>query len=158
MRARAVLAAAVASAAFAAGVTVATAGADEDTLGEVRAATARFHSVTQAERAGYTPFADCFDSADGGMGQHYVSDDLLNDNGVVDPAQPEALVYEVRGDQLKLVAVEYIVNQTDVAAAPSLFGHDFHEFGPFYVLHAWVWQDNASGTFADYNPDVTSCP
>lgn len=152
-----VLLATVALATIVAGVAATTAGADDDELREVRSATARFHNVKQAERAGYTPFADCFDSSEGGMGQHYVSDALLNDGGVVDATEPEALVYEVRGGKLKLVAVEYIVLQADVEGPPRLFGHDFHEFGPFYVLHAWSWRDNSAGIFADWNPDVAPC-
>ena len=24
----------------------------------------------------------------------------------------------------------------------------------WYVAHAWVWMDNPSGVFADWNPDV----
>ena len=158
MRPRAILAAAAASAGLLAGVMATTAGANDHALRDVRTATARFHSVTQAEKEGYTPFADCFESAEGGMGQHYVSDDLLDDGGAVDATTPEALVYEVRGDQLKLVSVEYIVFQADVAGPPSLFGQAFHEFGPFYVLHAWVWRDNLAGTFADWNRDVLPCP
>ena len=158
MNPRAIIAAAVASAGLVAGATVATAGANDHELRDVRTATARFHSVTQAEQAGYTVFADCFESAEGGMGQHYVSNTLLNDQGAVEATTPEALVYEVRGDQLKLVSVEYIVWQADVSGPPSLFGQPFHEFGPFYVLHAWVWRDNLAGTFADWNRDVLPCP
>jgi hypothetical protein len=77
----------------------------------------------------------------------------------VDPNKPEALVYAVGSDgKLRLVAVEYIVNQSDVAEPPHLLGHHMHPFGPFFVLHAWVWQDNPTGTFEDWNPDVAPCP
>lgn len=158
MRPRSILAVLVASASLVAAVTVATADARGDDLRAVRPATARFHSVNQAERAGYTVFADCFESPEGGMGQHYVSNALLEDRGAVDPKNPEALVYEVRGDKLQLVAVEYIVYQDDVSGPPALFGHPFHEFGPFYVLHAWIWRHNPTGTFEDWNPDVAPCP
>jgi hypothetical protein len=128
--------------------------------------TARFHSVTQAEKADYTPFGGCFDSTDGGMGQHYVNEDLVDSH--VDPLQPEALVYEVRGGKLQLVAVEWLIpapaNDADRAALaptmPSLYGHQLHDAFPvpFFVLHAWVWKDNPDGTFADYNPHVGACP
>lgn len=158
MNPRAIIGAAVALASLATGVTVASAGGSDHEPRDVRTATARFHSVTQAEQAGYTLFADCFESADGGMGQHYVSNDLLDDQGAVDATTPEALVYEVRGDRLKLVAVEYIVYQADVSGPPSLFGQPFHEFGPFFVLHAWIWRDNLAGTFTDWNRDVLPCP
>jgi hypothetical protein len=76
--------------------TIVAAGAIGPSLGDVRTATARFHSVNQAEKHGYTVFADCFESDEGGMGQHYVSDALLNDDGAVDATKPEAMVYEVR--------------------------------------------------------------
>jgi hypothetical protein len=145
-----------------AGVTVTSASAGGSaSLQDVKKATARFHSVTQAEAEGYTVFADCFDDPTlGGMGQHYVNQSLLNDGGQVDPNKPEALVYEVRDGSLKLVAVEWIVNQADVTQAPDpLFEHGhFHPFATFYVMHAWIWRDNPSGMFEDYNPDVAACP
>jgi len=117
-------------------------------------------------KAGYTLFGGCFDSTDGGMGQHYVNEDLVDPH--VDPLQPEALVYEVRGGKLQLVAVEWLIpapaDDADRAALaptmPSLYGHQLHDAFPvpFFVLHAWVWKDNPDGTFADYNPHVGACP
>jgi hypothetical protein len=26
------------------------------------------------------------------------------------------------------------------------------------VIHAWIWKDNPSGIFQDYNPKVRLCP
>lgn len=47
----------------------------------------------------------------GGMGIHYVKNELVGDS-VVDAASPEALVYEPRrSGRLRLVAVEYVVFQ-----------------------------------------------
>ena len=45
-------------------------------------------------------------------------------------------------------------------ALPSLHGQDFHKHSslPLYVLHAWIWQDNADGMWADFNPAVAGCP
>lgn len=130
------------------------------TLGDVRRATARFHSVRQAERLGYEAFLDCFDSDAGGMGQHYVNLTLLDGN--VDARRPEAMVYEVTDRGLDLVAVEYIVpgDLVDPANPPTLFGQDFHLNAALgvWVLHAWVWRTNPSGVFADYNPLVAPCP
>ena len=101
----------------------------------------------------------CFDSAAGGMGVHYVK----GIDGNVDATDPEAMVYEIKaGGRLKLVGVEYIVpeNLVDPANPPNLFGHAFHhhEFLPVYVLHVWIWKDNPSGLFADFNPTVRACP
>lgn len=141
----------------AASAAAATAGA---ALDEVRTATARYHSVTQAERAGYVEFLDCFDSAAGGMGQHYVNVDALD--GVVDPLAPESLVYEIVDGRLKLVGVEYIVpgGFVDPSNPPELFGEHFHENTALgvWVLHAWLWKANPDGVFADFNPNVGACP
>jgi hypothetical protein len=45
-------------------------------------------------------------------------------------------------------------------APPVVFGHSLHILNPvlnWYVEHAWVWTENPSGLFADWNPNV-SCP
>ena len=82
---------------------------------------------------------------------------------------PEALVYEPRGDSLKLVAVEYVVDRkawhdAGNSKAPKLFGRQFglittNPFGlkPFYALHAWIWKKNPTGWLQPWNPSV-SCP
>ena len=38
-----------------------------------------------------------------------------------------------------------------------LFGRELAHNDTYQVwaLHAWVWQNNAGGTFADWNPRVT---
>ena len=83
---------------------------------------------------------------------------------MVDASTPEALVYQrLPNEKLRLVAVEYIVPFSTWAgnAAPSLFGQDFklipspNRYGipAFYELHAWVWQNNPSGMFKDWNPN-----
>ena len=128
-------------------------------LSQVRTATARYHSVTQAESAGYEKFLDCFDSAEGGMGQHYVDPSFIDD-GVADPLRPEALVYEVDGAKLTLVGVEWVEVGAAGDNAPALFGQEFH-YNPdlgVWALHAWIWKDNPGGMFAGYNPDVAACP
>ncbi|NEA68145.1 hypothetical protein [Streptomyces sp. SID12488] len=73
-------------------------------------------------------------------------------------------------DSRRLVAAEWIVVDKDQDLAtdddrPSMFGVPFD--GPMlghapgmpihYDLHAWVWKNNPSGTFARWNPTVT-CP
>ena len=128
-------------------------------LSQVRAATARYHSITQADMAGYRSFLGCFDSADGGMGQHYVDQSIIDD-GVADPLRPEALVYEVDGSKLTLVGVEWV----EVGAASEtplvLFGEAFN-YNPdlgVWALHAWIWRDNPDGMFSDFNPKVAECP
>lgn len=133
--------------------------AGQSELSEVRAATARYHSTTQAEMAGYESFLDCFDSADGGMGQHFVDQSIIDD-GVADPLRPEALVYEVDGSKLTLVGVEWVEVGAPSDTALALFGEEFH-YNPdlgVWALHAWIWKDNPDGMFADFNSEVAACP
>jgi hypothetical protein len=137
-------------------------------LSTARAATARFQQVDAATGAGYGRFLDaaniaCIETPGlGVMGIHYVNGALVS-NGVVDAATPEALVYQPIGNgKLRLVAVEYIVffSMWEGASKPSLFGREFKLIGTpnrygipaFYELHAWVWQNNPSGMFQDWNP------
>ncbi len=148
----------IAMAAIATAAVAIPALAGQSELSQVRAATARYHSVTQAEMAGYGSFLDCFDSANGGMGQHYVDGSIIDD-GVADPLRPEALVYEV-GPMLTLVGVEWV----EVGAASDtplvLFEEEFHYNSNLgvWALHAWIWRDNPDGMFADFNPEVSACP
>jgi hypothetical protein len=67
----------------------------------------------------------------------------------IDATTPEALLYEVKPNDLGLV--EYVVFQAawdaENAEPPSLFGQTFtlvpssNRYGldPFYALHAWAW-------------------
>ena len=136
-------------------------GDDERALASARQATAAFHDLDKAKGAGYGPLLACFDLPGvGGMGQHYVNGSLLDANVVVD--QPEALVYEVDGDRLQLVAVEYIVPWSAWISPtpPSLFGRSFFRNDTLHLwaLHAWLWRPNPLGMFANYNPNVKLCP
>ena len=138
------------------------AASGQASLADARNATASFHDVRKAERAGYGLLPlPCFDSPGvGGMGQHYGRTILFD--GVVDVAHPEALVYEVDGDRLQLVAVEYIILQSawSSSEAPSLLGHSFfkNDALSLWALHAWIWRPNPDGMFANYNPSVKLCP
>ncbi|MGG5260635.1 hypothetical protein [Phycicoccus avicenniae] len=129
-------------------------------------ATAAFQDVRAAEAAGWRSSLTtlgCFqDPERGGMGVHYVNDALLDDR--VDVRRPEALVYELgRGGRVTgLVAHEYIVpvDAWHRTSPPQLFGVAFHRHPslPLYVLHAWLWKDNARGDLDDWNPAVRLCP
>ena len=130
--------------------------AQPDPLATLRHATVAFHDVGAAEDAGYQEFLPCFDSATGGMGQHYV--DLSRVDGVVEARRPEAMVYQLGVEgRPHLVAVEYIV--PDTFDRPTLYGQLFHHNTELHlwVLHAWIWKANPAGVFADYNPDVPDC-
>ena len=147
-------------------------------LAQVRRATARFHRVEKAVEAGYELgwvngsgiriVGGCVSHPTAGaMGYHYFNKELMADNAV-DALEPEVLVYASDGDGgLELVAVEWVVrsaqsNPPGVSAAPSVLGMDMHILVPppgpaFYLMHAWVWANNPSGMFADWNPEI-SCP
>jgi hypothetical protein len=145
-------------------------------LSEVRAATAGYRNVEAARAAGYTLelkdvykkacIANLNEPVAGAMGVHMVNPDLLD--GVIDPLQPEALVYERKSDgSLKLAAVEYVAFKAAHRTQPKLFSVPFDSnlgsrffkpANPFWSLHAWVWKPNPStlgGVFAPWNPKVS---
>ncbi|MPZ53625.1 MAG: hypothetical protein GEU79_12990 [Acidimicrobiia bacterium] len=132
-------------------------------LAEVNLANAKYQDVEEAEADGYERFLACFEHpAEGGMGQHYVNQALLDGN--VEANRPEAMVYELDadGEIVGLVAHEYIVpvDAWTEDEPPSLFGQEFTQHGvlPVWKLHIWIWKDNPNGAFADHNPKVRLCP
>jgi hypothetical protein len=126
-------------------------------LAQVRAATAAFHDTAAANDAGYFSALPCFDSPDGGMGQHFINGAYL---GTVDLTHPAALVYEPRDTGYKLAAVEYVVPGDPDDTPPVLLGQPFTYLPDLGVwkLHAWIWQPNPKGMFQDYNPTIQKCP
>jgi hypothetical protein len=141
---------------------------DEKQLAELRQVTARFHTLEAAKDAGYsTQITPCWaHHSAGGMGYHYGNTNLFD--ATVNLLEPETVIYEPQaGGHMRLVGMEYIVplaaweaaghdlkNLTDV---PELLGQGFtrHPFLPIFKLHIWLWQQNPSGTFADWNPKVS---
>ena len=114
-----------------------------------RSATAKYHNLTVAEKAGYSILADtagitCIAEPQmGAMGVHNLRSDLVKDPAI-DAKEPEALVYapDPQGE-LHLAALEYVVIQGDwnahqippaslsietpaSIAPPMLFGHEFN--------------------------------
>jgi hypothetical protein len=114
-----------------------------------RSATAKYHSLTVAQKAGYSILADtagitCIADPQmgGAMGVHYVKSDLVKDPAIA-ATEPEALVYAPdRHGHLHLAALEYVVIKADWEAQqpppssyvgsrftpvpPMLFGHEFN--------------------------------
>jgi hypothetical protein len=129
-------------------------------LAALRAATAQFHDFDKAAAAGWSAkITGCMELAGaGGMGFHYGNVGLIDGSVQVD--RPELLLYEPeKNGRLRLVAVEYIIPYTfhsRDAEPPVLFGQQFQQNDTFQLwgLHAWVWEDNPSGMFANWNPRV----
>lgn len=139
--------------------------AKDDVLRAAQQATARFHSLAQAERAGYVPFYHCAEEPGvGTMGQHYVNFDLVGDPAI-DPLAPEALVYEPKANGgYRLVAIEWVRVGPAEASPPTVFGVPLsyvpapnrYDIEPgFYQRHLWLYASNPLGQFADWNPDVS---
>jgi hypothetical protein len=129
-------------------------------LATLRRVATSFHDFETASRAGWsTQSTPCMMNAtQGGMGFHYGNPKLIDGSVAVD--EPELLLYEPeKNGRLRLVAVEYIVPLTEWKSAepPRLFGRDFKVNEDFQVwaLHAWVWENNPRGMFADWNPRIT---
>jgi len=137
-----------------------SAASERKDLATLRAATARFHRYEVAKDANYTfLFMNmCMEDAKfGGMGYHYVNTSLLDDK--LDVTAPEALLYEPEANgRRRLVAVEYVIPKSEWTSdrEPELFGRKL-ELNAFdlYALHVWVWENNPSGLYADWNPRVS---
>ena len=126
----------------------------------IRRATAPFKSLDAAVAAGYQrAVPQCIAHPTlGGMGYHHTNDALLDDK--LDLDHPEILVYgKTPTGEYKLNGVEFYVPfsaHPRTTAPPEIMGHQLKPFDPgkFWYLHVWVWTDNPSGTFADWDPDV----
>lgn len=124
----------------------------------VHAATARYHSLEQAAKAGYTVASPCVSSPLGVMGFHYANEELVDET--FSPLEPEALLYAPDANGvLKLVAVEYVVLD-EGQARPMFGGQPFDVRGtpraePHWSLHVWLFETNPLGMFAPFNPDVS---
>jgi hypothetical protein len=134
----------------------------------VKAGTRQYIDVNNATAAGYGSFLGCVAGTDhGAMGIHYVNGTLLG-NLTLDPAQPQALIYEPDNGKMTLVGVEFILDSASWLAAnnnvpPVLDGQVFNFVGApnrfninsFFELHVWAWRDNPQGSFVDWNNHVT---
>jgi hypothetical protein len=134
----------------------------------VRGATERFRDPAAAEQEGYHLMFGCVSGGEfGAMGLHFVNGALIGDD-VLDPAQPEIVIYEPMSDgRLRLVGADFLVLKDvwDAAhpAPPQLMGQLLHLFDapnrfglpPFYTLHVWAWKENPNGTFVNWHPHVS---
>ena len=134
---------------------------EDELLKSLRSATSRFHSTTQAINEGHIPDEHCVSVPGlGGMGYHWVNPALVD--AEFDLLKPEAILYATGADgKLRLVALEYIV--VNVGQARPMFGSQPFDVGgtplpaPHWSLHVWLYENNPSGMFRPFNPNVT-CP
>ena len=123
-----------------------------------RRATAGYHEISKALADGFVAASPCVrNSTLGTMGFHFANRARIDQT--VDPAVPEVLLYLPDDEgEMRLVAVEYVVPNIG-NPVPSLFGQPFHYSAARnrYELHAWIWRNNPSGMFADFNPKL-NCP
>ena len=120
-------------------------------------ATVAYNDFSAAQAAGYTErLTDCMADASGGMGYHYGKVAYID--GEARLLEPEILMYEPQADgSLKFVGIEFVVPLSESATPPSLFGLEFHRNEAFqlWVLHVWLYRENPSGMFSDWNPTVS---
>ena len=126
-------------------------------LDALRAATATYTDFSRAQAAGYTErLTDCMSDPAGGMGFHSGKAAFIDANARL--LEPEILMYEPQANgSLQFVGIEYVVPLNLAATPPTLFGHTFHRNDAFqlWVLHVWLYKDNPSGIFSDWNPNVS---
>jgi len=134
----------------------------------VRESTARFRDPTIAEAEGYHLQFGCVSGPDAGaMGLHYVNMPLVGDN-LLDATRPEIVIYEpLPNGRLRLIGADYIVLadawNAKNANPPQLMGQLFHLFESpnrfglpaFYTLHVWAWKESPTGTFVNWNHNVS---
>lgn len=129
------------------------------TIETVRRVTADYQDLQAALDDGFVFLHPCEERpGEGLVGAVYVHPERLMD-GVIDPALPDALVYEPHESGPQLVAAEFAMpfDLWQESRPPELLGHTFQpeeEFG-VWALHVWVWRDNPEGMFAEANPNVT---
>jgi hypothetical protein len=147
--------------------------ADGDTtplIDKVHNATARYLDINVAFAEGFVTATPCVSGPDtGAMGVHLVLPSRVN-AGVLNAAQPEALIYEpMANGAMRLVGVEFIVpasvwagnnpgggvpaldgNLLNYIPAPNRYG-----LPAFYEMHVWAWEHNPKGSYADWNTQVT---
>jgi hypothetical protein len=136
-------------------------GTDTDgAIATLQRVTARYHNLKAALDDDFVLLHPCEARGDEGpVGTVYINMARLMD-GVIDPENPDALIYEPAANgTLHLVGVEFAIPQAlwTGAQLPTFLGATFQtedEFG-VYALHAWVWRNNPEGLFAETNPRVS---
>lgn len=146
----------------AAGIFAAVTLGGQSDLDLVRDSTEGFQTVAAAEAAGFVNVNvdECVASPEGAMGYHFVNFELVDLE--LNSLEPEIMVFIPQADgSMRLGAVEYAVPiepwdaQND--SPPTVMGQTLHP-NPvlgLYVLHAWLYENNPAGMYADWNPNVS---
>jgi hypothetical protein len=135
---------------------------------KVRKATERYRDIRVALREKWVQATPCVSGPnEGAMGVHFTFPGRIGD-GILDPEQPELLIYEpLGGNRWRLVGVEFVelaeVWDTQNTTPAILDGHlmnlvpapNRYGLPAFYELHVWGWEPNPKGNFADWNTRVT---
>lgn len=128
-------------------------------IARVRAATNAYHVLDSAVVAGYSgTIPGCIDHPPyGAMGFHHPNRALYDDK--VEVERPEMLVYGRTSDgHYKLNGVEYIVPYSAWSRSepPTIMGQSLERSDALEIWyrHVWIWEENPSGLFADWNPRV----
>jgi hypothetical protein len=129
-------------------------------IARVRAATETFKALDKAVAAGYSrDGGGCVDNPPaGGMGFHHQNAALLDARLEVD--RPEMLVYErLPNGTYRLNGVEYIVPYSawpETKEPPTVMGQKLKPAPQLKIWyrHVWIWNENPSGLFADWHPQV----
>jgi len=137
----------------------------ESDLGAARRASAKYQEFDRALEDGFQLLFECISNpTEGAMGFHYIRPDRFD--GTLKLTEPEAVLYEQQpSGRMRLVAIEYVIPASAWTASepPTFLGQTFkykttvgpHDVDPYYELHVWLWKNNPSGVFADWNPRVS---
>jgi hypothetical protein len=132
-------------------VSPAAGASGQSDVAALRQATAKFHDLDATRATGRVDLHLCMDH----MGQHFADPQTFSD-GILDPTNPEAMVYADDGmGHLRLVAVEWV--STTPGTVMNIPLHFSSDVG-LWILHAWIWSPNPDGMFADMNPRIGNCP
>lgn len=122
-------------------------------LQQAKIATARYNNLENAIADGYADINVIVPH----MGYHFMKATYVD--GIFEIDKPEILVYSPNpaSGQMKLVAVEYAIPNTEPQPEGFTGSYDVWDnnagFG-LWLLHAWVWEYNPDGVFTDLNPNV----
>jgi hypothetical protein len=101
-------------------------------------------------------------------GDRHAFEHVARGDGEIDATRPEIVIYEPQPNgRLRLIGADYLVfaDAWDAthSSAPELMGQLFHRFDApnrfglpaFYTLHVWAWKDSPTGTFVNWNANVS---